>query len=302
MWIAVALLGAAVSAVLSVSDKIVLNRYMPNAKSLCLLVGIDSLAWGAGALLIPPMASGLTAQVFWVSVVSVISGLAWGFSLVIYFTVLGKEEVSRASSIYHTWPVLVAILGVAFLGEKLTALQWLAVMATIFGAALISNKGSPGRLLSLDRRTFSWLMLASALAAVGQFSIKPILDTAPFWTVYGLRNIATALPFAVYLRKDALNDLHTALKSPTGRMVIIGTEVVYATFSVWLTTFAVKLGPVSLVSALIGTRSVFTFLYSVVLSSGRIGLLDESLDRGVLISKSIAIGMVVAGVAVISLL
>lgn len=299
MWIAVALLGAVVSAVLSVSDKVVLNRYMPNVGSLGLIVCFDSLVWGIGALLIPPMASGLTFYVLWVST---FSGLCWGLSLVLYFYVLGKEEVSRAGSVYHTFPVLVAILGVTILGEKLSAIQWVAVLATILGAALISSKESPGRLLTLDRRTFGLLMLASALAAVGQFSIKPVIDTAPFWTVYGLRNIGTAVPFVIYLRKDAFDGLFTALKNPTGRTVIIVFEVVYATFAIWLTTFVVKLGPVSIVSALIGTRAVFIFLYSAALSTKRIRLMNESLSGSVLISKTVAIAMVVAGVAAISLL
>ena len=300
-WIAVGLTSAAVSGVLSIIDKQTLSKYLPSVRSFGLLLSVLMLFWGVGTLIAVPPSPDVSASLF---AITILSGVFLGAGLLIYFYVLRIEEVSRTSPVFHTYPAIVAVLGVSFLGETLSGLQWLAVLLTIAGAILISIRGSPGN-RSILGRSFGLLILASFLAAVGWVTSKYALENVPFWNVFALRSLGSALPFLLFFSRNAsesLRELLLSLKHPVGRIYIIGGEVFYASFAVWLALVAVSLGPVSIVSALIGTRPVFVFLYSSLLSTARWRVMDEPLSRDILVTKTIAIVMVMVGVGAISIL
>jgi transporter family protein len=70
----------------------------------------------------------------------VLSGLATGASWVCYFRALQLGPASRVAPIDKLSVVMVAIFGVAFLGERLTALNWLGVLLVALGAFCIGLK------------------------------------------------------------------------------------------------------------------------------------------------------------------
>ena len=63
---------------------------------------------------------------------------------------------------------------------------------------------------------------------------------------------------------------------------------------------AIARGPVSLVAALLGTRPLFLFGFSVVGSRLAPGLFDERFDRAEFVLKFVAAAMVVAAVVLIA--
>lgn len=291
------LASAALSGILSIIDKKTVSKYTPTFASFGLVIGIGSLIMSIGAFLFAPVSSDLMLKQ---AGTAFASGLLWGSGLWLYMFVLRTGEVSRVSPVFHTYPALVAVLGVTFLGERLSWIGWIAVMLTIAGAIIISSKGVPatqGRLLD---RFFALLMLASLLAAAGQIVSKYALNNAPFWDVFAYRNIGTALPFFALLSKGSLRDFVGALTHPVGRYLIILGEFMFAPVTVLLSLVAVNMGPVSVVSALLGTRPVFIFLYSAILSMPMFKMMDEPLNRSILAVKATAIAMVVAGLWALS--
>ena len=66
----------------------------------------------------------------------VLSGLATGGSWLCYFRALKLGDAARVAPIDKLSVVLVALFGVAFLGERLSGLNWLGV-ALIGGGALL---------------------------------------------------------------------------------------------------------------------------------------------------------------------
>jgi transporter family protein len=68
----------------------------------------------------------------------VLSGLATGASWLCYFRALKIGQASQVAPIDKLSVVLVAIFGVVFLGEKLTALNWLGVALIAAGAILVA--------------------------------------------------------------------------------------------------------------------------------------------------------------------
>jgi bacterial/archaeal transporter family protein len=68
----------------------------------------------------------------------VLSGLATGASWVCYFRALKLGNASQVAPVDKLSVVLVAIFGVAFLGEKLTGPNWIGVALIAAGAVLIA--------------------------------------------------------------------------------------------------------------------------------------------------------------------
>ena len=68
----------------------------------------------------------------------VLSGLATGASWLCYFRALQLGEAARVAPIDKLSVVLVALLGVAILGEELSPLHWLGVGLIAVGAALVA--------------------------------------------------------------------------------------------------------------------------------------------------------------------
>jgi transporter family protein len=71
----------------------------------------------------------------------VLSGLATGGSWICYFRALKIGDAARVAPIDKLSVVLVAIFGVAFLGERLSLPNWLGVAFIGVGAILVAYKG-----------------------------------------------------------------------------------------------------------------------------------------------------------------
>ncbi|MBA8878569.1 EamA family transporter [Phyllobacterium myrsinacearum] len=70
----------------------------------------------------------------------ILSGLATGASWLAYFRALKIGDAARVAPIDKLSVVMVAIFGVAFLGEKLSGLNWLGVLLIGAGVILLSFK------------------------------------------------------------------------------------------------------------------------------------------------------------------
>ena len=68
----------------------------------------------------------------------ILSGLATGASWLCYFRALHVGDAARVAPLDKLSVVLVAVFGVAFLGEKLAPLNWLGVLMIAAGAWLVT--------------------------------------------------------------------------------------------------------------------------------------------------------------------
>ncbi|HEX2886780.1 EamA family transporter [Vineibacter terrae] len=71
----------------------------------------------------------------------VLSGLATGASWLCYFRALKLGDAARVAPIDKLSVVLVAVFGVAFLGERLSGANWLGVGLIALGAVLVAYRG-----------------------------------------------------------------------------------------------------------------------------------------------------------------
>jgi bacterial/archaeal transporter family protein len=70
----------------------------------------------------------------------VLSGLATGASWLCYFRALQVGDAARVAPIDKLSVVLVAVFGVAFLGERLSGLNWTGVLLIAAGVILLAAK------------------------------------------------------------------------------------------------------------------------------------------------------------------
>ncbi len=70
-----------------------------------------------------------------------LSGLGTGASWLCYFRALQLGDAARVAPIDKLSVVLVAVFGVGFLGERLSALNWLGIAAIASGAVLVAYRG-----------------------------------------------------------------------------------------------------------------------------------------------------------------
>jgi transporter family protein len=68
----------------------------------------------------------------------VLSGLATGGSWLCYFRALKLGNAAQVAPIDKLSVVLVAVFGVAFLGERLTGINWLGIVMIAGGAGLVA--------------------------------------------------------------------------------------------------------------------------------------------------------------------
>jgi transporter family protein len=138
-WLYWALLSACFAALTAVFAKVGVEQVNPDLATLIrtvvILVVLTILVLATGQLRQLP-ATPARAYLF-----LVLSGLATGASWLCYFRALHVGDAARVAPIDKLSVVLVAIFGVAFLGERLSVVNWLGVALIAGGAWLVTVRG-----------------------------------------------------------------------------------------------------------------------------------------------------------------
>ncbi len=299
LYLWVALSSAGILGFVTVLDKRLASYNMPSLPAFYAGVSLSLFGYGTLALVL----TGLPEDASLGALVSGgASGLCWGGALAMMFWGYKLEEASRSSAIIHTFPVFVAIMGVAFLGETLSMGQWLGIVSVVAGAALVSLWGSRSGMRFRFNRALPILLGASSLTALGLVLGKNALEELPVWLVFSMRNYGMGIVFAALWRPGAWSQLATSLRDWRTALLLFLAEFALAPLAVWLNVAAINLGPVSLVATATATRPLFVFFYSTLLSTRAFPLLEEPLEPRILAVKLVAIGMVLGGIVALTLL
>lgn len=228
-------------------------------------------------------------------------GALWGLALIIMFWALRREQIGRVVPVAQTSPVFAAILGVVFLGEYLEWWGWAAVLLVVGGAVLVSAE--PSQLLSGGfSKIYLAVAISAALIGIAQFSLKIAADDMSVWHNMSFRGIGMfatlGLPFT---RPSVFGELGGFLSDRKTAVPIFLVEGVGPLFGNAFLLLALANGPVSSVSALLGTRPVFVLLITLMFAPFARKALSEEFSRAGVITKVISTIAVVSGVAIISL-
>jgi len=281
-----------------VLDKRIITVHVPGLSSFYALVGAVQVAVAVFLFAVVPWEGGASGGV----VAAAVSGALWGPSLMLLFYALRVMEVSRVVPVFHTFPVFVAIMAVVFLDERLLPVHWLAILAVVGGAGLVTVGQDQGKTSQRTTLAFALLVLASIITAVATLASKMALEEMNFWNVFALRSLFLgAVLLTPAMRPQSLRQVRAVLARGRAVGLILFTEGVVAQAGVYTMLLALSLGPASLVSALTSTRPVFVLIISALLSTRLWRVLDEPLTRKALVLKGVSTAMVVGGVSVLSL-
>ncbi|MCI0868240.1 MAG: DMT family transporter [Chloroflexi bacterium] len=310
VWIVLSLISAASYGTVAVMDKRLLDRHMPSLSSYFLWVGVATLIYGVIYLGISGFPEGVSATRI---AVGALSGLCWGGAIAMMFWGFKLQEVSRASAVLFTFPVFVALFASIFLGESLAYGQWLAIGVVVFGALLMSLAEPTRTILMRVNRywktegprqrsqirftlAFPVLIGSSLLTAAGHLTGKYALQELSVPMVTSMGFFGTALVLAMFWRPRAFREIKQVVRSKEALLLLLLSEGILIPIAVTSMIAATKLGPISLVATVAGTRPIFVFLYSTVLSMPRIRLLNESLDRRTMFVKIASVAMIITGI------
>ena len=299
-WITIALVAAAVSAVVSIFDKTVMHRYASSPLTLPLLIGISQTAVGLAVLGVvgtPPEAG--AQAVGW----AIGSGVLFGLGGQILIRTLFTQEVSRTIPVYQTFPVFAALIAVVFLDEVVTPWQWVGIGATVAGAVALSVRTDAGYRTLFLHRAFFALMVGSLLTGAAHVTGKVAVDELPVLYTHGLRMLSLGVLFLAFnLRAAPLREVVGFVRGRSPALLFVGAnELVIANVGLLLMLWALSLGPVSLVSALVGTRALYVVIYSTGLALVWKGALGEETSRRAVAVKVGSTLVIVAGIAGIAL-
>jgi len=297
-WMAAALGSALIFACVSVNDKIVLSRLGLSLAALSFSIGFGQLL--IAALIFGVLGFPSAPMTIMLKAVSV--GVLWGGGLLLMFWMLTREEVSRVTPVFHTYPVFVALMAVFLLDEDLTWVKWLAVILAVGGAVLVSASppGAGGRFRL--RPMFAFLLLGAFLVGWAQLILKTIVDDLSLWHLLALRSIGILVAMSIpTMRPRVFRELWRFLRTWQGAVTVIGIDTAGAYAGNVLLVVAMSGGPVSLVSTIIGTRPLFVFLFTVALGWRAARLLREKLGPREIALKLVSAMMVVAGLALIAI-
>ena len=137
-WQLWALLSAAFAALTAIFAKVgvenVNSDFATFVRTIVILMALGAILFATGQWQAPGSVSNRSYLFL------VLSGLATGGSWICYFRALKLGNAARVAPIDKLSVVLVALFGVAFLGERLSVPNWLGIALIASGAVLVAYK------------------------------------------------------------------------------------------------------------------------------------------------------------------
>lgn len=293
-WLFFALLAPFLFGVVNLFDKFLTQRFSP--VSLNVFAGLST---GVALLALPFLGVNMPIGV---ALLSLFAGALWFLAGFPYYKAVMIEEVSRVVPLWQLTVPMTVVFSLVFLGERLSAGSYVALVLIFCGAFLISVKDIRK---TLRLTPAFWLMVvAAALITAASLITKGLYSSAGFWQIQLLllagNLIAAAAAFAVFgkLRKGCLGEFKNA-RSGLKFLMLFRMFVEIAAYVIF--NVAIFTGSVSLSMVLDGLTGFFVFVAATLISAWWPALFREELDRKTLLTKAVAILMIIAGVFIINM-
>jgi len=242
-------------------------------------------------------------------VFSLVAGLIFTYGILNLFFAINKSEASQVTPVIGAMvPLVTYLLSIIFLDERLTNIQLIGVLALIVGGLLISFEFP----LKINKRKFFSgfynALLAGFLLAIAFTSFKHFYEQDNFtnvfiWTRIGLFLGALTLLAVPAWRKVIINSLK-GFRKPKKEGVHTGFLFVFnkglgGVGSV-MTNYAISLGSVTIVNALVSTEYLFILMLGIIFSVWFPNVFRERRDWKSIFGKIVAIILITLGVVLIS--
>lgn len=291
-WIFFSLISRAFWAGDNIVDKLLIGKYIKNPYVLTLLGGIAPLIISIFIILF--------YKLQWIglipTIVILLAGIIQIVAVFAFYRALAKEEVSRVIPLFQLTPVFVLILSAVFLKESLSINQYLGFILILLGGFFISLKRIEG--VFKLREAFWWMILSSLIYGVQAIINKSLYVKYPYLDLTFYQGIGIFIPtfalltFSSKSRNSFIKEFSNLNR--TGWIIVVLAAIFIA--GAYLSgLWAFRTGSASLISVLRGFQSIFIFIFSLVLSIWLSKILKEEITGGVLLTKIIAISLMLVG-------
>jgi drug/metabolite transporter (DMT)-like permease len=303
-WLIITLASYFLSALAIILDKFILgSKKVSSPPVYAFYIGL----MGLGALLFAPF--GFSIPPISQIILSLIAGSLFTYGILALYFAIKVGEAGRVAPLAGAIiPLGTYLLSILFFSEKASAVSFLGAVLLILGGLLISFDLP----LKLDRKKFfpgfKFAVLSGLILAVAYSFLKLVYNEQDFfngfiWTRLG-SIFAIASFFAVpEWRKNILRSLNN-FKRPkpshirTGALVVLN-KIAGGTASI-LFNYAIALGSVTLVNALVASQYVFILILVAVFSIWHKEIFQEKLYFWDWAQKVAAIGIIGAGVYLVA--
>ncbi len=292
MWLVLAIGGYTLLAIVTLLDKFILSN---KAVKPLVFVFYSSVFLLPLSLLLP---FGVDSLNGWDWFAALISGAAFVLALWTSYISFVKSEVSHAGPLIGaSIPIFIFLLNFFSLRETFSDKEFFGMGFLIFGCLLISFEKS--RKHSGWHSGFLWAILAAFFYAVSHLTAKYIYNEYDFysglvWTrlAIGLVGMFTLLFASV--RREIFSKKEKKPKSENKLLPVVVNKIL-SVFGVVLVQYAIALGSVVIVNALLGVQYALLIILVAALSKFYPKIFKEEYTRGEIFQELSAVVLIAAG-------
>jgi len=221
----------------------------------------------------------------------VFSGILWIVAVIFYYKALQQDEVSRIIPIFLLDPIFTAILAAVFLREVFSPTIYFGLLLVVGGAILISIKKREGILFG---KGFWFILASTIIISADGIILKFVLEQLDFVSVFFWGRVGAAIgaiPFFLLYKK---NFFDTIKLEKTASTILFSTDLLSAIAGI-IITLAIALGPVTLITTITATQSLFVFAFALIISKLNPRILREDTGKTTIAVKLLAIIMMIFG-------
>ena len=295
-WVLIAIVGYISMAISQLLDKALLNIAFKEVKAFVFLIAFLNV------LVLGMIPFGVTFIEPSLLLIATIGGALFILALIPFLSALQGDEASRVIPLVGGVVPLATLIGeVAFLGARLSTLDYLAFALLVVGSIVltITHSGSGRRSYSaIAKAVFGAVLFAASFVITKYVFDHTTFVNGFFWMRLGGVLVAIGLFFL----HDVRQGLKDFLKNNT-KLVQSGYFATQALNGggVVLQNYAISLASVSLVNALQGVQYLFIIAFVAIAAKFKPGLLGEKITVAILIEKLAAVFIIVAGIALLAI-
>ncbi len=285
-----AIVGYALLAIVSILDKSILTK---SVKKPSVYVFYSTIFFFLAFLLLPWCEAVSSLGVL----ISIVSGLTFGFGMWAMFTALEYGEASHVSPFIGAVVVLSTyFFSSSILGETLSLGIKIGLLFLVVASMLLSverNKKHTGL-----HKGFIWAFVAGILYGLSHVFAKLMYEMYPFftgiiWTKGMVGFVAVIVLFVPGVFKAISNKGKDKVKE--GGIKIVIWDKVLGIIAVVLIQYAISTGSVTIVNGLAGIQYALMFVFIYLLTKFRPAVFFEKFSRRELVIESVAIGLMIIG-------
>ena len=294
LWFYYTLIAMFIVGSLTLVDKMLVNNFIQDPIAFTMLVALSALVPFIGLVYFPLRPIAISTVLL-----CIVAGFIHTSYVYPYYRSLVFEEVSRVVPLWQLTPIFVLIFARIFLGEILSITDYIAFILIVIGALFFSIKRE--QKFSLSNALYL-MLISSILVAIFTILAKYAFTIEDLFSVFLYIQMGIVLSFVILFAKKEYRGrfLHTFTSIPRFAclVAILDVAVGYVSFAAY--SFAISLGPVTLVSVVYAVQPVYVLLAATVVGIKYKSLIRERVTRWTFTQKLLGVVLIFVGIYIVN--